>query len=133
MFCYVLLIFCTVLSVSGEEPGNFLAQKDAPDAANQGDRIYPKFGLRQNMGSGNQPLYEQTNPGRRQIPPDVGIKTDARNNVLLASHPDCMEDVVMLCNATVMRMNNFAILDCLQQDVAVQVCIFVASYIAMYI
>ncbi|XP_052230402.1 Golgi apparatus protein 1-like [Dreissena polymorpha] len=120
MFCYVLLIFCTVLSVSGEEPAILRAQKDAPDAAHQGERINPKFNLLQNMVPSNQPLNSQPNLGRRQAPPDVGIKTDARNNVLLSSHPDCMEDVVMLCNATVMRMNNFAILDCLQQDVAVQ-------------
>lgn len=44
-----------------------------------------------------------------------------RKNILLATHPDCKEDVETLCNTDNLRKNNFAVLDCLQADLDIQV------------
>ncbi|XP_052816118.1 Golgi apparatus protein 1-like [Mya arenaria] len=49
-----------------------------------------------------------------------GIRQDARKNVMLSTHPDCEEDILQHCDTKNMRMNNFAVLDCLQ-DAEVQI------------
>ncbi|WAR13033.1 GSLG1-like protein [Mya arenaria] len=66
------------------------------------------------------PLARGVGNGQEIRPDRQGIRQDARKNVMLSTHPDCEEDILQHCDTKNMRMNNFAVLDCLQ-DVEVQI------------
>lgn len=60
-------------------------------------------------------------PGGVERPDAQGRPIGVRRNIMLATHPDCEEDVQQLCDTTQLRKNNFAVLDCLQGDIDIQV------------
>jgi hypothetical protein len=81
--------------------------------------IKKPFGMGNNMNLGqqhdNQPNMVLGGQAGQQRP--IG----ARKNIMLSTHPDCQEDVEALCNTDNLRKNNFAVLDCLQADIDIQV------------
>lgn len=120
-----LLDLCIVFSVveSGVVPEqkdnqNVLLNADPKAIQNgQGLPVVPKA---QNFAPGLDQLKQKLeNPpvadGLNRPSPNIG------KGVLLATHPDCQEDVARLCDTIALKKNNFAVLECLQADMEVQV------------
>ncbi len=104
-------------------------QQAQQDFVRDSDRNVNVGGIPQNMNiknpaqdRGMQPPPPQPQPLNPNVPDNY-----ERDNpppprpkpIRISEHPDCAEDVKALCSSTTVN-NNFAVLDCLQNDVKVQ-------------
>lgn len=113
-------------------PGDNLQNKKPLNVAGLGNGRQEFNGLNNPNGQGFKPIGLPDQLGQNGLKPGIrnngGVGPNknlhvpvAHKNVLLASHEDCQEDVERLCSASTIRKNNFAILDCLQGDMEIQV------------
>ena len=111
-----------------------------PGAGQAGAGVGAGFNQRNGVQAGGQQFQGQNQGG--QGPQEIGVKVpeggfnqgakaggQQGRNVMLSNHPACVDDIAQLCDSTKLRLNNFAVLDCLQQDeeTLVITCIFLTK------
>ena len=81
---------------------------------------YVQYKQNPNVPQGaNRPYNQDFQPqGQGQYHQNVGAAPKRSSPIKISEHPDCAADVKNLCSASSLN-NNFAVLDCLQNDVKV--------------
>ena len=112
---FLLFGLCYLVSVALSVPLNKTILNANSNHANQPQLPVQRMaGLQPNINAG------VGNAGK--LAPDLHKPNSGMNqHILLASHPDCQDDVARLCDTDALKKNNFAVLECLQADLAIQV------------
>ena len=98
------------------QPGQQQYQQPQQHQQNQ----YVQYKQNPNVPQGvNRPYNKEFQPqGQGQYQQNVGTAPKRNTPIKISEHPDCAADVKNLCSASSLN-NNFAVLDCLQNDVKV--------------
>jgi len=124
-FCFTIILYCFAVptALSANIPLDNNAKIDGLNPRFK--PLQPLAGDGQIAGQPGQRINQQAEQPVHVAQQGAAKAADhdrpMRKGIMLATHPDCQEDVARFCDTQAMRKNNFAVLECLQSDTGLEV------------